>query len=240
MRSDPVGGGHRCEKHGRVECTRRSKRSQLRCHQPAIRGTDVCRAHAGRRTETVKAEGRVRLETANVLSALPGPGAPMADPGEVILRLLTLAVDRVELAGRLLAAEFEAAAAAGRAEADPAGEPRSQPAGTSGTPRVGPPGTEALIGHRHVLDKAGNRVPVGEATRGLAAYEAEWADRAGRLARDAHIAGVIDRREAREEALGKFMAAVLRASLADLGVQVGEDQVQAVVAARVRAIGGAK
>jgi hypothetical protein len=229
----PVGGAVWCDQHRRAECVHLSKRTKQRCHQQAVSGTDTCWSHGGKTLAALRAEGRVRLELAAF--GLGEPGAAEVDPGDALLRLLAMAVERVARTSGLLGEEFRAAAERGRAEAqNDAGGSADAPGGG----RVGPPGAEALVGYRYVLDKDGHRVAVAEDTRGLAAYEERWVDRAGRLAKDAVLTGVVAKQDARQERLGALFAELVRAALRDLGAPVEEDRVMRVVAQRMRALGG--
>lgn len=47
--------------HGRWECAGDSKRSKVRCHQPAITGTDRCRMHAGEKASVARAKGDANM-----------------------------------------------------------------------------------------------------------------------------------------------------------------------------------
>jgi hypothetical protein len=47
------------------QCTARSKRTQQRCIQPAMRGRSVCRAHGGKSTGARTSEGKARIAAAH-------------------------------------------------------------------------------------------------------------------------------------------------------------------------------
>lgn len=94
-----------CDDHGRWECSRTSKRSQLRCHSPAIRGTAACRLHSGRPAAVAKALGEAYLQA---WSTEHGRGdEPPMDPGTVVLEQLRVAVMRADLYGELLRWQVE-------------------------------------------------------------------------------------------------------------------------------------
>lgn len=87
---------------GRHGCTGRSKqRAGQPCDAWPVRGTDKCPVHSGKPLEKLKAEGAVRLEVERWgLNAQ----VTLADPGTVLLRLVTQSAHRAEM----LAAELEA------------------------------------------------------------------------------------------------------------------------------------
>jgi hypothetical protein len=47
------------------QCTARSKRTQQRCVQPAMRGRSTCRAHGGKSTGARTPEGKARIAAAH-------------------------------------------------------------------------------------------------------------------------------------------------------------------------------
>lgn len=70
---------------------KRSKRDDGLCEGPAVTGTDRCRMHSGKSAARAKAEGAVR---ADVLAW--GLTDVCADPGEVLLRLVTQSAARAQ------------------------------------------------------------------------------------------------------------------------------------------------
>jgi hypothetical protein len=192
--------------------------------------------HAGKRTDRVIAEGRVRLEAAAFgLPDATGAGAGV-DPGEFLLRLLGLAAGRVDLVSQALGEAFRAEAEQAGAGAErPAGEETDAAAGEA----VGPAGIAALVGHRYVLDKAGNRVPVAEAVRGLAAYEREWVELGRELAKTAIDARLVEAQTRVTEEQGRLIAEAFRRVLAALDLSEEQAARASVAVPReLRAIGG--
>lgn len=105
--ADPMerSGAVWCDTHGRWECSRTSKRSQERCHAPAIRGRATCRMHAGRSAALEKALGQANLAAWSTEHA--AQDAPPLDPGRVVLEQLRVAVMRADLYGELLRWQVE-------------------------------------------------------------------------------------------------------------------------------------
>lgn len=111
--ADPMqqSGAVRCDEHERWECSRTSKRSQSRCHAPAIRGYATCRMHAGRSTAMAKAIGEANLAAWSTAEA-SSDAAPL-DPGTVVLQQLRVAVMRADLYGEMLRWQLETEEEAG-------------------------------------------------------------------------------------------------------------------------------
>lgn len=76
---------------GKGGCTGKSKRTHELCGAWAIKGTDKCPAHAGKSRSKAIAEGAVRTEV-----MAWGLGDVCADPGEVLLRLVTQSAHRAQ------------------------------------------------------------------------------------------------------------------------------------------------
>lgn len=106
--ADPMqqSGAVWCDEHERWECSRTSKRSQSRCHAPAIRGRLTCRMHAGRSTAIEKALGEASLLAWSTSADRPADLAPL-DPGTVVLEQLRVAVMRADLYGEMLRWQLE-------------------------------------------------------------------------------------------------------------------------------------
>lgn len=104
-----AGGAHWCEEHGRNECTRTSKRSQSRCHDIAVLGTDACRTHAGVSLEAQRTKGE-----ANLLVAAAGMRRPeeRVHPAVVLLDACQLAYELMQQASEGQAAGMDRDAAA--------------------------------------------------------------------------------------------------------------------------------
>jgi hypothetical protein len=213
----PVGGAVWCDQHRRAECVHLSKRTKQRCHQQAVSGTDTCWSHGGKTLAKLRAEGQVRLEVAAF--ALEARAEPVNEK-EFLLELVGLARDRVLLVSRLLGEAFRAQLAGGEA----------------GT--VGPAGAGALVGHRYVLDRDGARVAVGEATRGLAAYEAEWVDRGARLAKWAVDAKLTDAQADVLAMLSGQLQGIIDSVLVGFGLDPADPEVVRVVSQRLALAAG--
>ena len=214
-----------CQLHGRWECSKNSKRSQERCHQPAILGTATCRTHAGEKTELVKSRGQANLLAWSLLSS-EHETAGQLDPADVVLRSLRVAVMR---------ADFYAA----RLQELAAGDDH---------------GPDALVGPTFAAGRDGQRVETGEQRRALTRLEAEERDRAVRFAKTAHDMGIDTRRLELEQAqasvvvtaVGLGLDAIpdlepvqrdrfLEAFLAGIGRPVSLDDEPTVVAGEVEA-----
>ncbi|WP_166345032.1 hypothetical protein [Phytoactinopolyspora limicola] len=181
-RSRPLkspGGARWCEKHGRYECTRNSKRTKTTCHQVAIPGTDACKHHAGVPLEVQRAKG----EAITAWSALGGE--PEISHTEVVLRILQLTWLRVNLYGDLLRQQFEN----DKRESSSGGDGENKPHGAD---VHGNPETGGLIGFSYSGVKDIGIFASGEAMRGLTRLEADERDRAVRFAKVAHEMGVAD------------------------------------------------
>lgn len=94
-----------CDDHERWECSRKSKRTQERCHASAIRGTATCKTHAGRSLALTKALGEANLQAWSTEHA--GTDQAPLDPGRVVLEQLRVAVMRADLYGELLRWQVE-------------------------------------------------------------------------------------------------------------------------------------
>jgi hypothetical protein len=141
-----------------------------------------------------------------------------ADPGMVLLRLLTQAANRAALYGLLLEQQYQALHDNEDADAAPVPRP-----------------VAALIGHRYTVSK-GRRWPVGEAIRGLVQLEAEERDRAARFAKLALDAGVSERLVRVEEQKALLLFQALRAILVELGLDPRDERVTEVVTRHLRAL----
>lgn len=164
------------------------------CGNFAVRGTTVCAMH-GAKAPQVRARAAVIAEVQSW-----GLGDTTVDPGETLLRLVSQSAQRATLYAGLLEQQYAAAAA---------GETT-----TGGLPA----NVSALIGHKHVLDREGNAVPVEEAIRGLVQLEAQERDRCANFAAKAVAAGLAERQVRLAERQGEIIVQVLRAVFDDLGL----------------------
>lgn len=204
----------------RRQCAATSTRSGERCRKAPIKGATVCYTHGGA-TRMVAGRAAVRAEV-----QAWGLDQPSVDPGETLLALVSMAAGRLRLVSSLLQAQYEGMA----------GEPND--ADDDGTVAI-PAGVRAIIGHKYALTKDGDRLPVEEAVRGLAAYEAEWTDRLARLCKTAIDAGIAERTVRIAESQGALIAGVLQRVLDALELTPAQRELVAVVAPReLRAVAG--
>lgn len=219
---DPMAGAHWCDQHSRRECTRKSKRSKVRCHNIAIAGRDACLNHVGEGLDLAKAKGEALLTAwrADLGSE------PSVDPSWAVMASLHVAVLRAGLLGQLLERQVavDDIVAAGLDEGDQqTPDDEAVPSSTSG-----------LIGHVYAPAPTapGGRIPTSEAARGLAVLEAAERDRVVRFAKTAHDMGIADAQIRLAEQQGQLLAAGLSwwlerrglagdpAALADMGVML--------------------
>jgi hypothetical protein len=153
-----------------------------------------------------------------------GLDQPDVDHAAVLGALVAMAAGRVRLVSAQLQAQFEAYAELGEDAADEDGLVAM------------PGGIRALIGYKYGLTKDGDRLPIEEATRGLAAYEAEWSDRLARYSKMALDAGVAERQVRVLEDQATLVASVLRAALDECGLSGESDNVLKVVARRLESV----
>ena len=150
--------------------------------------------HSGRTGKAAKARGAIVREV-----QAWGLDQPTVDPGATLLQLVTMAAGRLRLVSGLLQLQFD-----GSSEGWDA--------------RFAESGVAALIGFKYDLTRDGDPVATSEAVRGLAVYEAEWADRLGRLCKLALDAGIAERTVRLAEAQGAMVADVIDRVLAGLGL----------------------
>ena len=202
------------------------------CGQPAKRGTvpPACRHHLGGPRKHAEAAVRVELE-----SWLPGDG-PYADPGEVLLALVTQSATRVRKYATLLAhAEAAAARVQALLEHDRLliADEGAVPGETRDDGRESPAlqaaradlhhvfttgGVSAIIGHTYSSTQTGGIYATGEAVRALVIIEAQERDRAARFAKLALDAGIAERQVRIAERQGAILEQVLIGVLDELGL----------------------
>ncbi|MEV0584078.1 hypothetical protein [Nonomuraea sp. NPDC050310] len=110
MRSDDLmrqAGAVWCDRHERWECSKVSKRSSLRCHAFAVRGTPVCYNHAGKKTDTLKAQGAALEEALSAWQA--EPGRVVVSPADAVMAMLQMAWARLHVYADLLRRQVESA-----------------------------------------------------------------------------------------------------------------------------------
>lgn len=178
-----------CDQHHRRECSKRSKRSKVRCHKIAVAGLDACTTHAGHTNEVAKAKG------AALAAWRAHTGVTDVTPGEAVLGMLQMAWARTSLYALLL-----------EAQVDLDGGPADGPGG----------GTSGLIGHNYSAVKDIGIFASGEAVRGLAVLEAAERDRVVRFAKAAHDMGIAEAQVRIAEGQGRLLAEAVRRILARL------------------------
>jgi hypothetical protein len=180
-----------CDTHGKWECTKKSKRSQQRCHGLAVRGTPACRIHGGQATDVLKAKGAA-LDAWRAV-----PGRPGVSPSEAVMAMLHMSWARVHVYAGLLERQVA------QAQDDFVG----QGLGGGGDPELGP--GAGLIGHTRSASPSVGVYVSGEAVRGLAGLEAAERDRCVRFAKAAHDMGIADREIRLAEAHGALLAGAI-------------------------------
>jgi hypothetical protein len=159
------------------------------------RGAQPARAWADPADPTlppVSAGSAADRRAARVLAdRLPGYGDPAVRPvqfAEAYAHLVAVSTARAEFYGILLADAFERE------------------------------GVGALVGHKLDVDRFGDTHEVSEATRGLAALEAEERDRAAKLIRDGIRIGIEAERVDVMRSYGRTVVAALRQLCAELDI----------------------
>jgi hypothetical protein len=179
------GGGPKCGDYGH-----RNKRGDL-CGQYAVRGTKHCVNHAGKPLAKLRAEGEI------VLAARKwGPGDTKVDPGEVLLRLLTQSLWRVEE----LSGEIE------------------RIVGESGSL------VEALTANSYTATIDGSVVKTGEYIRAMTELEGEERDRCFSFAAKAVAAGLAERQVRIAERQVEYVKAAIEATLAEMGMNPAQQR----------------
>lgn len=202
-----------CDQHDQWECAKNSKRSGVRCHAPAIRGTATCRMHPGKSTALAKAQGEANLLAWSTQAA--AEEKPM-DLGRVVMDQLRVAVLRADLYGELLRLQVVA------------GEQLDEETGELVDDADAGLDSSGLVAPTYTIGREGQRYQTGEQVRGLAKLEAEWRDRAVRFAKTAHDMGIDERAIELEQAKAEQVVAAVR---------VGLEAIELDGAARERFIG---
>lgn len=223
-----------------MKCSKRRKDGQP-CGAQAVDGTDACQRHAGRAFAEQRAKGAVVLELRRW--GLNGHDE-LADPGQTLLKLITQSAARAEHYAALLEQAYDAAERLKAAEQPVDGMPPSVDSSADrdrallDLERVfNTGGISALIGHEYAADKEGGVFATGEAIRGLVQLEAQERDRCANFAVKGIAAGLAERQVRLAERQGALVAEVLRAVLADLGLDPAAPHVVQVVSSRLAALG---
>lgn len=177
------------------------------CSKWALHGSTVCDRHLINPQARKRAAVRAELQTW-------GLGDATADPGTVLLQLVTQAANRAHFLGQLLQEQYD------RVEAGQ--ETTTLPARLS-----------VFIGRTFALNRSGDPVPVAEAIRALVQLEGEERDRAANFACKAVAAGLAERTVRLAEKQGELIAEVLRAVIGDPSLGLSLEQ-QALIPGLVR------
>lgn len=191
---------------GAKGCAAHSKLSGGKlCGAPAVAGTDLCSSHAGVSRRKHRAMGAVKVEVLNW-----GLGDVCADPGEVLLRLVTQSAARAER----YAAVVEQIVSAHDGDFE-----------------------KALTASTYTVDENGKPTKTGEYIRAMTRLEAEERDRCAGFATKAVAAGLAERQVRIAERQGQMLAQVIRAILDDLGLSAEqEQQAPEIVVRHLRAV----
>lgn len=231
LKRDPANDSKLCGNAGH-----RNKAGGL-CAANNIEGTTSCAKHAGIKKQLHKARGAVVME----LRQWGLDHDELANPSEIMLRLLTQSAARVQLYSRYLA---EATAAAERLAAlGPEGTPQHDLLAAE-TARLdlervfsaGP--VAALIGHTYAGTQTSGVIATGERIRGLAELEAQERDRCMEFAFKAKRAEVGDHLIRMSEQMAGMTAAAMEAFATRRGLDPQDPRVRADIADALAAIAG--
>lgn len=230
------------------QCVATSTTTGEQCRKQPIAGGTVCRSHGGAAPK-VAANAAVRAE---VMAWKLGTTA--ADPGEILLRLVTQSAARVELYSQLLQQAFDAAErlkAAHDAEQlihnlDADEDPEHEDSGAIQSAKedlrrifnVG--GLAALVGNTYSDTKTGSVYATGEQIRGLAKLEADERDRCAGFAAKAVAAGLAERQVRLAERQASQLVAIMHAVVAQLGHDPSSPAVTQAITSQLRLIAGGK
>jgi hypothetical protein len=202
-----------CPEHGRRECLAQRKgnprpgsnepgKGPGRCHAPAVSGTDPprCRMHIGSRAGHATAAIRAAV-------ARWTDDQSTLDPGETLLRLMTVAYLRAEQ------------------HADELDNILTEHGWTA-----------AFVGDTYIAVEDGTTRKVGEYAKQLAVWEAQERKHAADLAVRAVAAGLEERRVRVIEEQVDLFARALDAALAELGMADRSAEVKSGVARNLRAV----
>jgi hypothetical protein len=193
------------------------------CANAPIKGGTVCHAHGGQAPQ-IRRAAAVRAEVESW-----GLGDTTADPGEILLRLVTQSAMRAERYAKLLEQAYEAAERLKQVDADQPVIDAASESDEDELPerqvarkdlervfQVG--GVAALIGKTYGISTTGHIFESGEALRGLAKLEADERDRCANFAAKAIAAGLAKRQVEIAEAQAKIVVRAIEAALDIAGV----------------------
>jgi hypothetical protein len=223
----------------RPKCRGKNRRG-TRCGNYPVPGAEVCSSHGGKAPQ-VASKAAVRAEVMRW-----GLTDQHADPGEVLLRLVTQSSARVQRYSTLLEEAYDAAERlrvsheahgllsqldtdigswvdpeTGQEEHEP---PAVQQAKADLDRIFNLGGVASLVGNTYSASNSGALYATGEAIRGLAKLEADERDRCAGFAAKAVAAGLAERSVRLAEKQGAMIAEVLRAVLGDPALALSEEQ----------------
>lgn len=205
----------------------------LPCQRYPLQGLNACRRHIGIPPAKARAKSEVRMAVlAWDLST------PTVDPGEALLRLLTVTYARAQSLADLLQRAYEAAERLAQAElaTAAAGSDLTHDARLALAQVLATGGVAALVGRTRAGDGKGGTVETGEQIRALAALEQSERKLAADLAAKAVAAGIAERQVRLAERQADMMISVLTASLRALGLDPDDARVVQVVEAQMLAL----
>ncbi|ADP84413.1 hypothetical protein [Pseudofrankia inefficax] len=211
------------------------------CGQVVLSGTKRCRSHGGQSTAKIRAKVEVRR---TVLAW--DLDQPLVDPGETLLRLLTVTYARARMLADLLQRAYDAAEALARAESAPAleGELDELVDGSAGVEAaraalrqvLATGGVAVLVGRTRASDGRGGTVDTGEQIRALAALEQSERKLAADLATKAVAAGIAERQVRLAEMRADLWIQVLAGAARRLGWNIDLPAINAAVGAELDAL----
>lgn len=213
----------------------RNKAGKL-CSAMAIEGTNACVRHAGIKKKLHKARGAIVTELRNWGLT---DHDELANPSEIMLRLLTQSAARVELYSRMLKEAYEAAERLHAAQSAPEHDALAAESARLDLERVlNRGGVAALVGWTYAADKQAGIFATGEALTGLQRLEAEERDRCMNFAAKAKQAEVGDHLIRASEQMALMVATAVEHVLARRGLDASSAEVRAEVAEELMALSG--
>lgn len=206
------------------------------CQRYPLRGLKACRRHIG----IPPAKARAKSEVAQAVLAWD-MNAMTLDPGEALLRLLTVTFARAHMLADLLQRAYDAAERLATAElaAAASGDDHTDDARMALAQVMATGGVAALVGRTRAGDGKGGVVETGEQIRALAALEQSERKLAADFAAKAVAAGIAERQVRLAERQADLMVAIVAGSLRELGLDPDADVVARIVEGQImRALPG--
>lgn len=215
---DNPGHAQWCDSHEKLECTKIRPGVRIRCHGPAVRGTNACPRHSGTSKQVAIIRGEAQI------SAWSAMGTPKSgehvDPGMAVLSMLQMSWMRVAIYGDLLRRQVE-----GQKRImieDAIAEREWSGAGNDGDPieiEAADAAMAGLVGHKYAAAGAeGTIYRASEEVRALVTLEAQERDRCVSYAAQAHKMGISERLTSLAESWGDVVAGRVADLLADLNL----------------------